>query len=245
MIAKVPYRVLAVIPARGGSKGVPQKNIRSLEGEPLIAYTIRAAQQSRTLDRVIVSTDAEPIAMLARRYEVEVPFLRPTEFAQDDTPDQPVLRHALQWLQENENYSPDYVALLRPTTPFKTAAIIDAAVQCLVDTGADSVRSVTKVGGGNHPYWMYVKADASHRARPFVDDPTVNVRIRRQLLPPVYRLNGVVDVIRRDVVLHSDWLYGNDMRLFEVAEEQAVDIDTEFDFELCAWLMRRSRDGAA
>src|SRR3989344_749868 len=114
-------RILALIPARGGSKGVPGKNIRLLAGAPLIAHSIRAAQESNYIDRVIVSTDDEKIAEVARIYGAEVPFLRPKEFAQDLTPDYPVFEHCLQWLAANENYRPDIVVHLRPTGPLRAA----------------------------------------------------------------------------------------------------------------------------
>src|SRR5215207_6350228 len=120
------FRSLAIIPARGGSKGVPRKNLRLLGGRPLIQWSILAAQSARTLDRFIVSTDDPEIADAARSLGAEVPFLRPAEFAQDDTPDLPVFRHALEWFAENEGYEPDAVVHLRPTLSFRPADLIDA-----------------------------------------------------------------------------------------------------------------------
>ncbi|MGB9639345.1 MAG: cytidylyltransferase domain-containing protein, partial [Anaerolineales bacterium] len=135
--------VLAIIPARGGSKSIPQKNIRSFAGHPLIAYSIAAGLAAEMVTRVIVSTDDEKIAEIARQYGAEVPFLRPPEHAQDNTPDLPVFVHALEWLAENERYHPDVVVQLRPTSPIRRVSYIDQAVNLLLEhPEADSVRTV-------------------------------------------------------------------------------------------------------
>ena len=125
--------VLAIIPARGGSKGIPRKNIRPFSGSPLIAWSIAAARQSQAVTRVIVSTDDEQIAAVAREWGAEAPFLRPAEFAQDQTTDLPVFQHALGWLVENESYHPDVVVQLRPTSPIRPAGYVDDAVRILLE----------------------------------------------------------------------------------------------------------------
>ncbi len=135
--------VLALIPARGGSKGIPRKNIKDLGGHPLIAYSIAAGLSSELVTRTIVTTDDEEIACIARDYGAEVPFLRPEEFARDDTRDLPVFQHVLAWLHENEEYQPDVVVQLRPTSPFRSPELVDEAVQILLDNPqANSVRGI-------------------------------------------------------------------------------------------------------
>ncbi len=156
--------VLAIIPARGGSKGIPRKNIRSFAGAPLIAWSIAAAQQSNTVTRVIVSTDDEEIAAVARQYGAETPFLRPAEFAQDQTTDLPVFEHALDWLAAHEQYQPNVVVQLRPTSPVRPVGLVDDAVQLLLSrAGADSVRGVVPAGQNPHKMWKIdpVTGDAS------------------------------------------------------------------------------------
>ena len=155
---------LAIIPARGGSKTVPHKNIKALAGKPLIAWTIETALASAAVERVLVSTDSQQIRDVACRWGAQVPFLRPDAYAQDDTPDLPVYLHALRWLAEHENYRPWAVAWLRPTTPLRSAADVDAAVQILAESDADCVRSVVAVE--HHPYWM--KTLDGNRLQPFV-----------------------------------------------------------------------------
>jgi CMP-N,N'-diacetyllegionaminic acid synthase len=230
--------VLGIIPARGGSKRVPQKNIKLLCGKPLIAYTIEAAQQSLNLSNFIVSTDSEAIASLAKEQGASVPFIRPAELAQDATADRPVLIHALEhYLAHNEGII-DAICLLRPTSPFRTAASIDKGIALLKSSGADSVRSMTKVEGVHHPYWMFQSENGS--ATNVVPGVSIEEYYQSQLLPPVYRLNGCVDLIKTDILLNPDLpLYGNSMQILETAEHESLDIDTLEDFEYCEWLMSR------
>ena len=138
---------LALIPARGGSKGIPRKNVRNFAGYPLIAWSIAAAKQSELVTRVIVSTDDEEIASVAREFGAETPFVRPAKFAEDNTTDLPVFEHALQWLAEDENYRPEIVAQLRPTSPIRPRGLVDDAIRILQShADADSVRGVVLVG---------------------------------------------------------------------------------------------------
>src|SRR5512147_1332629 len=146
--------ILALIPARGGSKGIPRKNIRNFAGYPLIAWSIAAAKKAACVTRVIVSTDDPEIAAVARECGAETPFLRPAEFAQDNTTDLPVFEHALQWLAEHENYKPDIVIHLRPTSPIRPRGLIDEAVKILLaHPDADSVRGVVPAGQNPHKMW--------------------------------------------------------------------------------------------
>jgi CMP-N,N'-diacetyllegionaminic acid synthase len=217
-------KVLGLIPARGGSRGVPRKNVRELGGKPVLAWTLEAALGCPSLDRVVVSTDDDEIADLARTYGAEVPFERPAELAADETPDLPVYRHALETLGEDC----DAVAWLRPTAPLRTADDIAAAV-ALLDDGADCVRSVCEAE--HSPYWM----GRIHEGRlvPLLDD----VPAQRQLLPPVYRLNGAVDIVRCSSV--RDELFGGTVRPYVMPLERSVDLDTELDFLLAEALLRR------
>ena len=229
-------KVLGIIPARGGSKRVPGKNIRLLAGKPLIAYTIEAVLHSTRIERLIVSTDDSKIAEVARKWKAEVPFLRPAYLAEDDTPDQPVFLHTLEWLKENDDYVPEIVVNLRPTTPFKTPQIIDKVVQRIMDTDADIVRTMTLVEGVHHPYWMY-RLSEDGRAEPFSGDIKLSKYYQRQLLPPVYRINGVVDAMKTQVIYEDNILDNQNMKGLIISEKESMDVDTELDFMLCECIL--------
>lgn len=233
-------KVLAIIPARGGSRRVPKKNIRLLAGKPLIAYTIEVALQTGCIDRVIVSTDDDEIAYIAQKYGAEVPFMRPAGLAQDDTPDQPVFRHALDWLKEHEDYVPDVVLNLRPTSPFKTPEIIEEVVRRMAETDADVVRTLSRVSGVHHPYWMY-RLSEEGRAHPFVSEIKVADYYQSQLLPPVYRINGLVDAIRPRAIYEGNFLNATSMIAVVVSDEASIDADTELDLKLCEVLLNDAR----
>lgn len=231
-------KTIAIITARSGSKKLPGKNIKPLNGKPLLAYSIEAARAARGIERVIVSTDDVHIADIALRHGAEVPFMRPAELAKDDTPDRPVLMHAISWLKENEGYVADEVAILRPTTPMKTAEMIDECLEILEKKEfLTSVRTVTKAQGVYHPYWMYKSANDT--LQPFIDGVDVTKYYQRQLLPLCYRLNGVVDVSRVDTIMNCENVYGPSIGFLEIEEAYAIDIDTQFDFDFCEFMMRR------
>jgi len=227
--------VLGIIPARGGSKRLLGKNIKMLAGKPLIAYTIEAALKTDCVGRLIVSTDDEAIASVAKEYGAEIPFIRPAQLAEDATPDQPVFCHALEWLRVNDGYEPDVILNLRPTTPLKTPEIIAKVVERLSDSETDIVRTMTAVEGVNHPYWMYKVLDGM--AVPFVEEVKVSDYYQSQLLPPVYRINGMVDGYKRSVVLQGDMLSSSKMVAVVTPEDISIDIDTELDFRRCELLM--------
>jgi len=229
--------VVGVIPARGGSKGIHRKNIQLLAGKPLVAWTIETALACPSLDRAIVSTDDEEIARIAQHYGAEVPFLRPTKLAQDDTPDLPVYQHALSWLAKQERYRPDIVVWLRPTAPLRTVQDVEAAIQLLIDSGADCVRSVCPAE--HHPYWM--KRLDGNRLVPFVNGIDESKYYRRQLLPPVYRLNGAVDVTWYRTVMEKGVLYSGDVRGYVMPVERSIDLDSELDFAIADLLLQRRR----
>jgi CMP-N,N'-diacetyllegionaminic acid synthase len=236
-----PRGTLGLIPARGGSRRVPQKNIRLLGGQPLIAYTVEAAEAATALDRVIVSTDDEEIARVARKCGADVPFMRPVELAADDTPDIPVFMHALDWLAKEEGFYPELLINLRPTSPFKTGEVIDEVVEVAFETGADVVRTVTRVHGVHHPYWMFEVAEDG-LAGPVLPGIDLARFHQSQLLPPVYRLNGVVDAMRVEAIRRGDAMSARNVRTVEVDEWTAMDVDTEFDFRSCELLVTERRD---
>jgi CMP-N,N'-diacetyllegionaminic acid synthase len=224
-------QVLAVIPARGGSKGVPQKNIRALGGRPLIGYTIAAAQEARRLARTIVSTDDAEIAEVARGLGAQVPFLRPADLASDSARAIPVLQHALAACEAEDGRRYDAVLMLQPTTPFRTAADIDAAVELLERTGADSVIGVVDVEG-HHPARMkYLEGDR------LVDPPFCEAYENqpRQELRPMFVRNGAIYLTRRDVLMAGSFK-GQDCRALIMPVERSVNIDTPLDFRYAEWL---------
>lgn len=234
-IESLSETIVAIIPARSGSKSVPRKNIAMVAGKPLIAWTIETALSCPSLSRVIVSTDDSQIAEVARSYGAEVPFLRPSELAQDDTPDLPVFQHVLAWLREHEGYLPDILVHLRPTSPLRRVEDIEGAIAKLWETNADCVRSVCSVE--HHPYWM--KRLVGDRLVPFVEGHDERSHYQRQLLPPVYRLNGAVDVMWARNVVERGFLYGGDMRAYVMDRERSVDLDSELDFALVEVLIQK------
>ncbi len=229
--------ILAVVPARGGSKTIPRKNLALLNGLPLLAYPIRLGLESALVDRVILSTDDEEIAAAGKELGAEVPFMRPDDLAADDTPDRPVFRHVLEFLAEREGYKPDFVLNLRCTTPLKTVDDIREVVETWRKTGSDSVRTMTRVEGVFHPYWMY--RHEGDLAKTFVEDLEIDKYYQRQTLPPVYRLNGLVDGIRADVILNHASFWGDEIAMVETPEIRSVDIDTELDLQMAELLVKR------
>ncbi len=229
--------ILALIPARGGSKSIPRKNIKPFVGHPLIAFSIAAGLQAERVDRVIVSTDDEEIAAVARRYGAEVPFLRPPELAQDATPDLPVFTHALAWLEEHEGYRPDLVVQLRPTTPVRPPDLLDRAIALmLAHPEADSVRGV--VPSGQNPYKMWRIAEDG-RMVPLLDVPGVAepYNAPRQSLPPTYWQTGHIDVIRPRVFAQGS-MSGEVILPIVLDPVYTVDLDTPLDWQWAEWLVR-------
>ncbi len=229
--------VLALVPARGGSKSIPRKNIRPLAGHPLIAYSIAAGLQARLVNRVIVSTDDEEIAQVARSYGAETPFLRPPEFAQDNSTDFPVFTHALGWLAEQEGYHPDVVIQLRPTSPIRPLELVDQAVQLLLDhTEADSVRGVVPSGQNPHKMW---RIEADGRMTPLLSAPGIAepYNAPRQALPPTYWQTGHIDAIRVNTIFEKRSLSGDTILPLVLDTRYMIDIDTLNDWRRAEWLM--------
>lgn len=239
MVAGKP-EVLAIIPARGGSKGIPRKNIRNFAGHPLIAYSIEAGLAAETVTRVILSTDDEEIASVGRQYGAETPFLRPSEFAQDQSLDLPVFQHALAWLAEQENYRPDVVVQLRPTSPIRPPSLVDEAVCLLLDNpDADSVRGVVPAGQNPHKMWRLDSATGQMRPLLTVEGIAEPYNAPRQALPPVYWQTGHIDAIRPHVFSQGS-MSGKVILPVMINPEYTVDIDTPKDWARYEWLVWHS-----
>jgi YrbI family 3-deoxy-D-manno-octulosonate 8-phosphate phosphatase len=229
--------VLAIIPARGGSKGIPRKNIKNFAGHPLIAYSIEAGLQAKNVTRVIVSTDDEEIAAVARQYGAETPFLRPSEFAQDRTLDLPVFQHVLGWLADHEGYKPEALVQLRPTSPVRPPELVDEAVETLLShPEADSVRGVVPAGQNPHKMWRI--DPESGRMKNLLDVPGVDepYNAPRQILPPVYWQTGHIDAVRPRAIL-SGLMSGQVILPVMIDPAYTVDIDTPKDWARSEWLV--------
>ena len=226
-------QVMAIIPARSGSKGVPHKNIRILAGYPLLAWSIAAAKLSKRIDRVLVSTDSEEYAHIARRYGAEVPFLRPAEFSSDTSLDIDVLLHTLDWLKEHECYSPDFLVHLRPTTPIRDPQVLDQAIELIA--ARPEATSVISVYAVDYPPYKYLKMNQNGYLASYMD--VTNINIPRQDCPEAFRTNGYVDVLRTDSVWSSKSQLG--LKILPLTTSDPGEIDTEEDFraveaDLCA-----------
>ena len=224
-------KVLGVITARAGSKGLPGKNVKLLAGKPLLAYTIHAARASNALDSVILSTEDEQIADLGRQLGCDVPFIRPRDLAQDDTPHLPVIQHAVQWMKDRANYSPDAVMILQPTSPLRQPEDIRAAVELLNRSRADSVVSASEVPAHAHPMRV-LRIDDTGAAVLFVSGDRVRHRInRRQDLPEAWVMNGAIYVCRTRVLFASEpSLYGDRVMVYRMPAERGLSIDDARDF---------------
>ena len=223
--------ILALIPARGGSKSIPGKNIQPFLGHPLIAYSIAAAVQASAVSRIIVSTDDEQIAAIARDYGAETPFLRPSQYAQDDTPDLPVFQHALEWLKENEGYAPEVVVQLRPTSPLRPPGLVDEAVEALLaHKEADSVRGVVPAGQNPHKMWRLAD-DGGMTPLLKVKGVKEPYNAPRQSLPTVYWQTGHIDVIRARTILEKGSMSGDVIWPVLIDARYTVDIDTPSDLQ--------------
>ncbi|MDE0836947.1 MAG: acylneuraminate cytidylyltransferase family protein [Akkermansiaceae bacterium] len=217
--------ILAIIPARGGSKGLPGKNIRLLAGVPLIAHTIRAALEADTVSRILVSTDDEDIAAVARESGAEVPFLRPPELSDDKAFGVDVCLHALAHAEDVLDYHPEFVILLQPTSPMRHASDINAAVSLLCKSGADSVVSLKPVT--EYPQWMK-KMDGQQRISSLFDD--LELTSSRQDLEKSYLLNGAIYLSTAAALKKNRSFYGGDTRGYVMPEDRSIDIDTLKDF---------------
>jgi len=235
MKSKNATRTLAIIPARGGSKSIPDKNIVLLGGAPLISYAIQAIGKAETVDRVIVSTDSEKIADVARRFGAEVPFLRPAELAEDTTPTIPVIRHAIEWLEREEGFRPDYVLLVQPTEPFVQGEHIDAVFHRMIEKGADSGITMIPVPRIFHPY--HVRRETNGGYLEFDQDVLHYAHPNRQSDPKRFAF-GNLYWFRRDAFLRENRIEVGTRVGVEIDSLFAHDINTKSDLILAESLLK-------
>jgi CMP-N-acetylneuraminic acid synthetase len=228
-------KALGLIPARGGSRSIPHKNLVPLLGRPLLAYTCEAALQAKGLARTILSTDDEKIAEVGRGFGIEIPFLRPAELARDETPMVEVMRHAIAWLEEQEGFRPEVVVLLQPTSPLRRGDHIDTALNMVAENKADTVVSVVEVPHQFNPVSALQIQEG--RLVPFGQEQTI---FRRQDKPKVYARNGPAVLAVRREVIESGRLYGEAVYPLQMSLSESVDIDDFDDLALAEfWLTRR------
>jgi len=224
-------KILGIITARGGSKELPGKNIKPLLGKPLIAYSIEAAKSSGVFDRLIVSTEDEKIAEVARKYDCEVPFMRPKELARDDTPHLPVIQHDVQWLKDNEGYTPDYVMVLQPTSPLRQPFHIKEAVELILKTGADSIMGVSEVPDNFSPTEVMLINERG-MLRLFNGNPVYKRAVRRQDLPQCHTSNGALYLFKTHLIFDKENpnQYGEKVVPYIIDKKYAVDINNHHDW---------------
>jgi len=228
-------KVLSLIPARGGSKGVKKKNIRLMAGRPLIDYTIQISIQSKVIDRIIVSTDDPEIASISKRLGAEVPFIRPGELAQDITPDFPVVEHCLNYLLNNENWVPDILFYMRPTMPLRKKEEIEMAVKIFVENkDVDAVRSTCPAP--YPPYWMK-KINNKGFIEPFDKIAEPFKFSRRQDLPEIVICDGYIDASRVEAMLKSKAIVSGNIFPIHRTDVPFIDIDTKKDWEYCEYYL--------
>jgi N-acylneuraminate cytidylyltransferase len=231
--------VVAVIPARGGSKSIPRKNVKRLGGHPLLAWSIASARESRLVDVVLVSTDDEEIRRTALEGGAEAPFLRPASLAGDETPDFPVLEHALRWLETARGYPAEVLVQLRPTSPFRPVGLVDQAL-ALLDRHpeADSVRTVTSPAQNPYKMWRL----RGRWLQPLLGSLSEELfNAPRQRLPAAFWQTGHLDVIRRRILLDQGSLTGHRVLPFFVDPRYAHDLDTPEQWEYAEWLLAGGR----
>ena len=223
--------ILGLITARGGSKGLPRKNILPLAGKPLIAWTLEAARRSRRVDRVVVSTDDQEIASVSRQWGAEVPFIRPAELARDESGHMDVVIHAVDWLAREQHYCPDYVLLLQPTSPLRSTEDIDAAVDLILARGADSLIGICEVQ--QHPY-LVRKITEEGRLADFMADvpPPGSTERRRQNWPPAYVENGAIYLTRTTVLLERRTFLPEKTIPYIMPMQRSLEIDNAWDMRL-------------
>lgn len=224
-------KILTIIPARGGSKGIHQKNIRSLAGKPLIGWTIEAALSAQTPQRVIVSTDDAIIAQVARSLGAEVPFLRPAEFATDTAKTLDVVMHALDWLEREENFIPDAILLLQPTSPLRTSEDIDVAVGVYQRKAAAAVVSVCEV---QHPVEWLKRIGPDQELLPWQTGPQIT---RRQDGEPLVQLNGALYLVSSSALLHQQTFTPDRTFAYVMPPERSIDIDSLWEFHVAELIL--------
>ena len=226
--------ILGIIPARGGSKGLPRKNIKPLLGKPLIAWTIEQALASKYLDRVIVSTDDKEIAEISKKYGAEIPFMRPKELAEDNAKGIDVVLHAIDWLKENNKRKHyDLIILLQPTSPLRATEDIDKTIELLFLKEAKAIVSVCEVD--HHPLWANILPEDGCM-KDFIRQEIINRN--RQELPIFYRLNGAIYLAYCDYIKEQESFFGEKTFACIMPRERSIDIDKEIDLRLAEILIK-------
>ena len=227
-------KILAVITARGGSKGIPRKNVKELAGKPLITYSIEVAKNSKYLTRCIVSTDDQEIIDIAQKYGADIPFIRPDELAKDDSTSLDVVNHALGWLKENNNEEYDYLMILQPTSPLRTSEDIDACIKKAINTNADSVMSMKELEDFSPKKLKKINNDL---ISPYFKDEG-NFSARRQDLDKMYKRNCAIYLTKTEFIKQND-LFGKVSRTYIMPEERSIDINQLIDFELAEFWIKK------
>ena len=230
-------RVLGLVPARGGSKGIPRKNIRPLGGKPLLQYTIESARSARLLDRIVLSTDDPEIAEVGRRCGVEVPFERPAELARDATPTLLVVQHALRWFEQRGELF-DAVCILQPTSPIRAPGTIDACVDLLESKGVDTVITVLPVPAEHNPHWVFFQGPEGLLRLSTGERSPIS---RRQDLPAAFHREGSVYVTRRNVILEDQTILGSRVLGYQIDPDRSVNLDDPEDWERAERLVEETR----
>lgn len=225
--------VLGLICARGGSKGVPKKNIKLLGGRPLICWSIETARQCSYIDKVVVSTDSPDIAATAKEHGAEVPFIRPAPLAKDNSPEWLVWQHALRTLSEMENFTSDYLTVLPPTSPFRSIEDVNESIELLDNENIDIVISVTH--SNRNPYFNMVELDSDGFA--YLSKRSEQIVFRRQDAPRVLDMTTVLYTAKTDFVLNASGVFEGRVKTLEIPEIRALDIDTKMDFKFAEFLI--------
>lgn len=230
------YHILGVITARGGSKGIPGKNIKELGGKPLIAYSIDVGHKSKLITDLIVSTDDAEIAKVAKTCGASVPFMRPAELSSDDIPHLPVMQHAIREMEKEKGVVYDFCVILQPTSPLRIPEDIDETLRKLITSGAESAVTVIRVDSG-HP--IKIKKLDGDRVLPYVIPEEEGMR--RQDLPVAYRRSGAVYAMRRDVIMEKNRLYGDHIVGYETPKGRSIDIDEPVDMVVAEYMLGELR----
>ncbi len=234
------FKIMALIPARAGSKRVKNKNINNLGGTPLIGHKIKAALESKYINKIIVSTDSEEIRAVAESFGLRVPFLRPSEISGDNSTELEFHQHALKWLSENENYVPDLIVNLYPTSPFVSSKTIDLAIKKIIENSdSDSLRSVVKCS--EHPYKMWIEKDEKY-LEPFIKSEDDNTpTLSYHLLPKVYIQNACIYITKPETINKYKTTIGKKVLSFKMNEIESFDINTELDFMIADMIVRNKK----
>ena len=229
--------ILGIIPARGGSKTLPGKNIKLLAGKTLLQYTVDVAKASKHLSKLILSSDDDAIINVANQLNLEVPFKRPSDLAQDNSPTLPVIQHALNFYRDQGIYF-DAICLLQVTSPFKTTEFIDKAIERFIESKADALVSVKKVPDEYNPHWTFKVNDTD-----YLDLSTGEEKIiaRRQDLPMAYHRDGIIYLTNTKVILEQNSLYGNALSYIESPPNFNVNIDTMEDWEKAVAIAQKQK----